>query len=196
MLGKHFLVSKTLWTNALAIVGMAIFGDDVSQYFTATDQAAILGVINMILRIITKEPVSWSVITSNKGRASIWAILGLVWMLALVFMLSGCAGSKANKAVTVIEITNASINDISAALESSCQEGRIPPDTCAQIQTTYDRVKSADDAVVHAMSAAIEAGEDPQSSPDYNAAMAELTKAIGDLYNLAGQTGIIKTGGV
>ena len=174
---KKWYASKTLWMNGLAVIGIVLQGVTGKEVLPLEVQSVLLGVINVALRLVTKQAV--------------------VWMLAAVMLtgslVTGCAGSKANKAVTAIEIANASINNLAAAMESACQDGRVPPDVCNRAQAVYDRVKLADDAVIHAMTAAIEAGEDPQSSPDYNAAMAELTKAMGDLYALAGETGVIST---
>ena len=52
-------LSKTIWVNAVAIAaGFAAkqFGLEID----ASTQVAILGVINLALRIITKTPISWS----------------------------------------------------------------------------------------------------------------------------------------
>lgn len=54
-----WFMSKTLWANAVAIAaGFAAkqFGIDID----ASTQVAILGVINLALRVITKTPISWS----------------------------------------------------------------------------------------------------------------------------------------
>jgi len=55
----NWLKSKTLWANVVAIAaGFAAkqFGIDID----ASTQVAILGVINLALRVITKTPISWS----------------------------------------------------------------------------------------------------------------------------------------
>ena len=55
---KKWYTSKTLWVNALAVVGLAV------QNFTGEDivnvqaQAAILGVINLVLRLLTKTAIA------------------------------------------------------------------------------------------------------------------------------------------
>ncbi len=50
---KKWYLSKTVWTNILAIV--AVFGLDL----TGTEITAILAVVNLILRILTKEELTW-----------------------------------------------------------------------------------------------------------------------------------------
>ena len=55
---KKFWLSKTFWLNILVIIAMII------QYFTGFvidpgQQVIILGVINVILRAITKQPIDW-----------------------------------------------------------------------------------------------------------------------------------------
>lgn len=52
-------LSKTLWTNALALVAMIIQGVTGKVIISLELQATILAGINMILRLITKTPVVW-----------------------------------------------------------------------------------------------------------------------------------------
>lgn len=58
---KSIFNSKTFWVNIIALVGMLV------QQFTGSEmlvnvetQASALAVVNVLLRTITKEPVSWS----------------------------------------------------------------------------------------------------------------------------------------
>lgn len=56
MESKPWYASKVLWTNAIAIVGVFTakhFGLEITAEMTVT----ILGVINSILRFITKKPI-------------------------------------------------------------------------------------------------------------------------------------------
>jgi uncharacterized membrane protein len=53
---KKWFESKTLWVNAISIVGVFLakhFGIEITAEMTVT----ILGVINAILRFITKQPI-------------------------------------------------------------------------------------------------------------------------------------------
>jgi len=55
---KPFWTSKTMWINVLAVVAMVV----QQQYGFAIDpetQVAILGVVNLVLRIVTKSAVDW-----------------------------------------------------------------------------------------------------------------------------------------
>ena len=55
---KSFLLSKTLWANLiwiLAGIARAQFGYSMSPEM----EVAILGGINMVLRFVTKGPVTW-----------------------------------------------------------------------------------------------------------------------------------------
>ena len=54
-MNKKWYVSKTVWVNVLAILA-AIFTD---IELTPETQIAILGVINLILRLVTKEKIVW-----------------------------------------------------------------------------------------------------------------------------------------
>ena len=50
---KKWYLSKTLWANLIALV--SVFGLEV----TPEETTAILAVVNIILRIITKEELTW-----------------------------------------------------------------------------------------------------------------------------------------
>lgn len=57
-MSKTWWTSKTLWVNVLAIAA-AIVTNQAGIEINAETQVSILGVINLILRIVTKEPVNW-----------------------------------------------------------------------------------------------------------------------------------------
>ncbi|MBT9158510.1 MAG: hypothetical protein DDT36_01522 [Firmicutes bacterium] len=50
---KKWYLSKTLWANLLAIV--AVFGLEL----TGEEVTAVLAVINLVLRVVTKEELTW-----------------------------------------------------------------------------------------------------------------------------------------
>lgn len=56
---KTWFTSKTLWVNVLAIAA-AFAAKQAGIQISAEDQVAALGVINLILRVVTKQPVSWT----------------------------------------------------------------------------------------------------------------------------------------
>jgi hypothetical protein len=58
-MGKRWYASKTLWLN---IIGIAVIALQTQTGFVidAEAQAAILAVINLVLRLVTKEPLEWS----------------------------------------------------------------------------------------------------------------------------------------
>lgn len=56
-MNKLWYKSKTLWVNFVTILAIVIFGVETipPEYI-----GAILAAINMILRLITKEPITWT----------------------------------------------------------------------------------------------------------------------------------------
>jgi hypothetical protein len=58
-MNKKWYVSKTLWANLIAAV--VLIGQGVNQNFVIAPeyQAMILTGINFLLRLITKENVTW-----------------------------------------------------------------------------------------------------------------------------------------
>lgn len=57
-LGKNWLRSKTIWANALIVVGI-IFAKYLGTEFTSQETASLMAVINLVLRLITTEPVGF-----------------------------------------------------------------------------------------------------------------------------------------
>ena len=53
---KSILASKTFWVNLIAI-GSSVIGQQFGFELDMAAQGSILGVINIILRCVTKSPV-------------------------------------------------------------------------------------------------------------------------------------------
>jgi hypothetical protein len=56
---KKWYASKTIWTNVLMLIGAIIYNTTGQDLLTPEVQAAIITVVNVILRIITKEEITW-----------------------------------------------------------------------------------------------------------------------------------------
>lgn len=54
---KKWYLSKTLWINIIAIIGFAIQQFTGKEVITPELQLQILALINLILRLITKEQI-------------------------------------------------------------------------------------------------------------------------------------------
>ena len=57
--GKPWYISKTLWANALMMVAAVVNGKFEFVQIGPEVQAAILVVINLVLRAITKQAIEW-----------------------------------------------------------------------------------------------------------------------------------------
>jgi len=55
---KSWIKSRTLWVNLIAI-GSIIVRAELGLTFTPEFEIVILGLINVLLRIITKEEIIW-----------------------------------------------------------------------------------------------------------------------------------------
>lgn len=82
---KPFWTSKTLWANAIG--ALVIYLDSVDFILSPEDQAGILVVINIILRVITKQPVSFKGPANNRPLGTAAAVL----FLAMLFIPIGCS---------------------------------------------------------------------------------------------------------
>ena len=52
--------SKTLWVNAIALIALLVQSITGHELLNVEIQASILAGINLVLRFITKQPISWS----------------------------------------------------------------------------------------------------------------------------------------
>ena len=56
--GKKIWASKTFWLNLLALIGILI-QSQTGYVISPMIQGIILSTLNVVLRTITKEPISW-----------------------------------------------------------------------------------------------------------------------------------------
>lgn len=56
---KAWYLSKTLWANGVALIAMIVQGITGNEILPMNVQVIILSVINLALRMITKEKVAW-----------------------------------------------------------------------------------------------------------------------------------------
>lgn len=56
--GKRWYKSKTLWVNIIALLSL-VAGDKLGMPLSEEDQLALLAVVNIVLRFVTKEPIKW-----------------------------------------------------------------------------------------------------------------------------------------
>jgi hypothetical protein len=56
---KKWYQSKTLWSNLLMLGGVIALNATGKDILTPEVQAAILVVVNVVLRIVTKEEIIW-----------------------------------------------------------------------------------------------------------------------------------------
>jgi hypothetical protein len=59
---KKWYKSKTVWGNGLAVLAVILEGAGVTNMLTPEVQAealvAVMGIVNLVLRFVTNEPVS------------------------------------------------------------------------------------------------------------------------------------------
>lgn len=56
---KHWYQSKTIWANVLFAIAVGIQTVTGTDWFNPAIQGAFLIVINLILRVITKQALEW-----------------------------------------------------------------------------------------------------------------------------------------
>ena len=58
-MSKKWYASKTLWSNAVMLAGVIVLNTTGQDLLTPEVQAAIITVVNVVLRVITKEEIVW-----------------------------------------------------------------------------------------------------------------------------------------
>lgn len=191
---KAWYASKTLWVNLIA--GLAFLVQ--AQYGFILDpeaQAAILAVINIILRAVTGTAIEWK--ASPPGEAGFIRLRLMAVMLALCLAL-GAVGCSTFKPPTMQQETTQAaqqnaqtiVMGFQAAFKASppiftalVQNGTISVKTFNnEILPAYNRGLASLAVVVAALQAAQDAQQDPMQTQAYTVALARFLtdKAVVD----------------
>lgn len=160
-MNKAWWKSKTFWVNLICVVALLV--QSLTRYIISPEiQAAVLALINLILRAVTKEPLAWASgddsppITGGPGAGM--AVVLLAGSLALA--LSGCAttGNSASsggdsplilggKSLLAVKGT---IVSAAAATDALCDSGKLAAADCLAAKAAYQKAQPAYDAAVDA----------------------------------------------
>lgn len=197
---KSWYLSKTLWVNCIAAVVMLLqmkFGFVIDP----EAQTGLLAMINVILRVVTKQPLDWAAPAAPGGNTEAGFInlrclveLFLV-ALAVMILLAGCASTRsvptspsANDTPQVLAgksllAAKSTIVVAATSVDSLCKAGTLPIATCTQAKATYEQVKPAYDAAVDAYLLMTSVGGDPAS---FREAIIRVQTLAADLLRLSG----------
>ncbi|MBI5410157.1 MAG: hypothetical protein HZA14_12405 [Nitrospirae bacterium] len=174
---KTIWQSKTFWVNILAVIGILV-QTQTGFIIDPTSQAAILSVINIILRLITKSPVVWGNDNDSSGSNSLGACL------LAVMLLTSCASLTPNT-YKYAETTKVTAEGIAKIAIDMHKAGTLDDKNYLRVKSTYESARKASDAAIYAMQTALEVGEDPRSSENYNLALDESMRLLSKLIELA-----------
>lgn len=91
MNAKAWWMSKTLWVNGLAGLALIVQGFDGQPWCDPTIQAGALAVINVLLRLLTGQPVS------TKPGA------GVIGLMLAMSLLAGCTTTQQTQTMGVLK---------------------------------------------------------------------------------------------
>lgn len=197
---KPWYTSKTLWLNAIAVLAL-IIQSQANFVIDVEAQAGLLAFINLVLRLITKEPINWtgtstdSASTNNQaGFASLPLLLG---MGLLCLALAGCASiappagdykdaplQTAGKSLLAAKST---ITTAATTVDNLCKLHVLDTGTCSQARIAYDMSKPAYNSAVDAY-LLLSQGGDPA---DFAASLKRLQDIAANLLKLT----VTATGG-
>lgn len=92
---KNPITSKTLWANLLGI-GALLAQAKLGYVFAPEDQAIALAAINLVMRLITKQPLNWSAPIKNQAGKARHVLVFLLLVCSLIAvmtlpLLPGCS---------------------------------------------------------------------------------------------------------
>jgi len=58
-MARKWYASKTIWSNAIMLAGVVVLNTTGKDILTPEVQAAIITVVNVVLRVVTKEEITW-----------------------------------------------------------------------------------------------------------------------------------------
>lgn len=142
--------SKTFWLNLIAIVALVL------QTYTGfiidpEKQVVILGIVNTILRFITKTPINWGgVAEGQQGFASIRFLLAVVMAIALMMLVSGCATGVTAKRETPQSIaaktllsSHQAVKGTAVTVDELCSQGIMKQASCTRARELYAQAQAA-----------------------------------------------------
>jgi|GEM_PF-2051378 len=194
-MGKSPLLSKTLWINLLAVVAMVV-QSQTGFVLDMEEQMAILGVINIVLRFVTKEPVAW-----KPGNESGSGTIGLMATLLLLVMIvaAGCAGffdaNRGQQATQALLAAQEVVVGLAEAGDALCTQGTLDQKRCTRLAELYVRTEIVYDLAASSLQAALRAGDHPDAWSLYSANHAEFSALYSQFVAAAGEFGLIAKGG-
>lgn len=198
---KAWYKSKTLWVNAIAIAAMFIPAH-TGIVLDAETQVGILGFINLILRLVTKDPLNWSTPQDNSiahiggpgsgeaGFINLRCLAELFLIGALIAALAGCATMSGGNSSTPLQTAGKSLLAAKSAIvtaataaDSLCKSRVMPADKCSQAKQAYELSKPAYDTTVDAYLLMSAQGGD---SGDFSRALLRLQDIAANLLLITG----------
>ncbi|MGE4545824.1 MAG: hypothetical protein AB7D06_17165 [Pedobacter sp.] len=199
-MGKAFYLSKTFWLNVLAIVALIL--QSYTEFVLSPEaQVAILGLINLILRAVTNEPLSWG---NQTGRLAPPLVLHLLMACLalglLVSSLPGCAitqQSHASIAAKSLLAAQAVTVGLAEAADAMCTAGTLNQGQCDQFGEIYGQARASYDLATELLIVAIESGDSEESAAwaNYQVVNARFFDITTSMQAIATEFGIVSATG-
>lgn len=182
MNSKPVWKSKILWANLITIA-VLLAQSEFGYVISPEAQGGILAAINILLRLITKEPLDWGgtgtdnsdndgsgTPVSQAGFARVYTLFFVfVIALAMLATLSGCATTNpatptekdspvilAGKSLLAVKST---ITTSATAVNALCEAQKLAVDKCIQARDAYNLSKPAYDSAVDAYLLMVQGGD-------------------------------------
>lgn len=200
---KTWYTSKTLWLNLIAVIALVV-QTQTEFVIDPETQGGILSVINLILRLVTKQPLEWVKPADDAGSddqphfippgTAGFVRLPLLFLVALVMatLVAGCAttGTPAAKDTPLqtagksLLAVQTSIVTAARVTDNLCKAGTLNKATCAQAKIAYEKTKPAYDMAVDAYLIMSSGGGDPA---DFESALLRVQNMAANFLLIADQ---------
>lgn len=187
-MGKTWWKSKTLWVNLIA-AGVFIVQMVTGFVVDVEAQAGLLAVINVILRLITREPLDWS--KPEDGGQGIGRIVPLI---LVVIVLSGCATLKQDTPEALATKSLLGMKEVIVASArvggGLCRQGVIEADRCRSIESYYLEAGPVYDLAADSLITAVKV-RSAESWDRYRVAQEQFILLFSAYMNLAAEYGLL-----
>lgn len=156
MNGKAWWKSKTLWVNLIA-VGVFIVQMLTGFVVDVEAQAGILAVINLILRLITREPLDW-----GKNEDAGPGLGRIVPLILVAVFFSGCATLKQDSPEALATKSLLGMKEVIVASAQVggglCRQGVLSAHQCQRVERYYHEAGPVYDLAADSLATAIKLG--------------------------------------
>ena len=117
-----------------------------------------------------------------------------VVLLILIFMFVSCTLQQQKPTYKFFALSKIAVETLVSQAKLMNRDGNLSDASLLKIRSFYEKAQKANNTIIEALTTALDAGMEPDSSPDYIKALDAYNKILRDFLNLAINLGVVKGG--